>query len=160
MPEDFLLSITGKQFLERLASFLLCEGDPQELELDKYCSREQLSYWFYQAYREAPQGEPYALAEWYVEQNLFVPGHVVRALLEDRKPKKGGRHTHREQWAQQKASDAACFMAMEHLRKSEPNLSQTAAGERVGGLMKLSRAAVVRAWKKELKLGNPPETPR
>lgn len=87
-------------------------------------------------------------AKKYVDRDEDVPVDIVRALLDELKPKKGGRHSHLEQWAAEKANAISCYLAMERLLSVEPGLSQTAAGERVGKLRGRSCAAVVRAWKR------------
>ncbi len=86
-------------------------------------------------------------AQKFVDKGQAVPPSIVRALLEELKPKKGGRHARPEQWAAERANAISCYLAMERLLKVEPGLSQTAAGERVGKLRGRSCAAVVRAWK-------------
>jgi hypothetical protein len=158
MPEDdFLRCVTSKQWREHLCAFLLCEADPDGLE--KCCSNELLSRLCFDAYHEAPSGDPTSAAKWYVEKDLLVPPTIVLALLDRDKPHKGGRHTHRKQWAQQRASDVACYLAMKHLFQTHQQLSQTAAAELVGRLVGLSPQAVARAWKKHRQvLETPPET--
>jgi hypothetical protein len=83
----------------------------------------------------------------YVTRDKPVPPGIVLALLEELKPKKGGRHSHPEQWAAERANAISCYLAMERLLTVEPTLSQTAAGIRIGKLRGRSCAAVVRCWK-------------
>jgi hypothetical protein len=152
MAEDFLSLVTSKAWRAELAGLFL--GKLSSAELEGRTENEQL------VLRWIVNRDPYAGAEYYAKKNSpLLPVSIARAILEDRKRKKGGRHSNSKEWAKQKASDAACFLAMEHLRESDPGLSQTAAGDRVGRLMNLSCPAVVRAWKKEMQLlSNPPKT--
>jgi len=70
--------------------------------------------------------DPYTKAESYVAQGKPVPAFLVAAILEDRKPKKIGRHAHAEEKAKQLASDMACFLAVEDLMRND-GLKQTPA---------------------------------
>ena len=151
MAEGFLSLVTSEAWREELAGLFL--GRLSSAELEGRTENEQLFL------RWIVNRDPYAGAEYYARKNGPLPVSIAKAILVDRKRKKGGRHSNPKEWAKQRASDAACFLAMEHLRESHPEWSQTAAGERVGKLMNLSCPAVVRAWKKEMEsLSNPPET--
>lgn len=87
-------------------------------------------------------------AKKYVDRDEDVPVDIVRALLKELEPKKGGRHSHVEQWADDTASAFSCYIAMERLLSVERGLSQTAAATRVGKLRGKEPAAVVRCWKR------------
>ncbi len=116
-------------------------------QIDSY---RLLARWFF-------RGDLLAGIEYYTSKNRPIPPSIGRAILQEqsRPPRKGGRHSRREQWAKQQASDKTCHMAMEYLLAAEPDLSQTAAAERIAELMSgpdkpnLCYQAVVRAWKKE-----------
>jgi hypothetical protein len=89
----------------------------------------------------------YGAAKKYVDKEQPVPASIVRAILEEHKPKKGGRHSRLEQWAADKANAYSCYFAMERLFSVEPGMSQTAAATRIGKLRGRAPAAVVRCWK-------------
>lgn len=91
--------------------------------------------------------DPYADMQRYVDGDQPVPVWIARSALAEHQPKKGGRHTHLEQWAAEKANAISCWLAMDRLLHLEPSLSQTAAGIRIGRLRGKSYPAVVRAWK-------------
>jgi len=126
MPEDeFLLAVTGK-WMAHVASFLLMALEPEDLET--YCCRELISHWFWQTYGKVFGSDASTAAEeLHPNPKLSVVRPPALMFVRARTPKKGGRHTHREEWARQKASDAACYLAMEHLRKTRPDLSKPRA---------------------------------
>jgi len=79
---------------------------------------------------------------------------LLKAIIEDRIPKKGGRHSKLEKWAEEKANQISCYLAMERLLELEPGLSQMAAGIRIAILRGISpekapdaAPAVISRWK-------------
>jgi hypothetical protein len=92
--------------------------------------------------------DAHTAAKKYLDKNKLPPLSIVKAMVEEYQPKKGGRHTDPEVWAHDKASEIACYIAMERLLSLEPSVSQTSAGERIGKLRGRSGPAVVAAWKK------------
>jgi len=121
--------LLGKAILEGECKYIVRSGNKRTL----------LLHWFF-------NGDPDAAAQKYVNKNKVVPVSIVRAMLEKHKPKKGSRHSHREEWARQKASDIACFLAVQYLLGK--GIKPTPAGEQIGKLMNLSRQAVLGAWKR------------
>jgi len=140
--EDFLEYITRHEWRKHMTAVLLAGKATLEGEC-KYVVRAEgrtiLLHWFF-------NGDPDLAAQKYVNKDKDVPNVIVRAMLEKHKPKKGGRYSNREEWAKQKASDIACFLAVQHLL--EKGIKPTPAGEQVGKLMNLSRQAVLGAWQR------------
>jgi hypothetical protein len=122
--DDYVALVTSKEWREKVASGLMLEGlSPLAI------------------------GDPYAWLEWYASRNKPIPAWVGLAIAHDRKPKKGGRHSRREEQAKQFASDIACYLAMEYLL--DKGFKRTPAGELVGKAMGLSRQAVLGGHKRQ-----------
>ena len=138
MAEDAdIVRITSEAWCDHLAELLLTGKKMAKYRLKVQSGEQTLLL------REDPKD----VAKEYVDRDKDVPAFIVRAILEDLKPQKGGRHTHPEQWAAEKANAISCYLAMNRLRELEPGLSQTAAAERIGKLRCRSGAAVITCWK-------------
>jgi hypothetical protein len=81
-----------------------------------------------------------ALGE-YIKRGEPLPVWLSKIILEERKRKKGGRHTRAKQRARQQANDCACLLAVKDLMLNQ-GLLQTPAEARVGKAMNLTRPAV------------------
>lgn len=139
---DFVFDVARKQWRSCLAiilSYQIGEGEVRYTVKWEENGRTLLSRVFF-------NGDPDAIAQKYVAKKRPVPVKIARAMLEKHKLQKGGCHSKREHWAAQRASDIACYLAMEHLLKK--GLKETPAGEQVGELMHLSRQAVIGAWRR------------
>jgi hypothetical protein len=98
---------------------------------------------------DPPEFDPYLLLESYASRGASVPAWVGRAVLETRRPSKGGRHTLRRRAAEQCARDFAMAAAVEYLVVND-GAKLTHARVRVGQLMRpcLSGQAVADACRR------------
>ena len=104
---------------------------------------------FVKAFRSAAEwGDPYPALRYYTSRQKPLPAWLTEMLIENSKPHKPGRHAHAEERAKQRASDLACFYAVEDLVQNR-GLKRTPAEARTAEAMNLSRQAVHDAWKRE-----------
>lgn len=149
MPVDkYLRAVTSLKWREQLALVLLGKTE-----------KDMPDGWADWAFN----GSPYKLAEALADRGRPVPAPVMRAILDDHKPKaggrhRGGRHSRREVWAMEKARSIAAYVAMTQIMEKNPELTAPQASKKVAAMMNrsiapgdprsLSSRAVCEAWRK------------